>query len=108
MAILSFYNGKVYTLKRKLQSLFNSDNIYNFHNDYIDIALNSVDKFQGQEADIVYLSMVQTKKDGFLDSVNRVNVALTRAKEKIIVFGNANYFRTKSKADFLKFIFKED
>lgn len=108
LAILSFYNGQVYALRRKLQSLFNCGNIYNFHNEYMDIALNSVDKFQGQEADIVYLSMVQTKKDGFLDSVNRVNVALTRAKEKIIVFGNVNYFRTKSKADFLKFIFKED
>ena len=108
LAILSFYNGQVYSLRRKLQSLFNCNNIYNFHNEYMDLALNSVDKFQGQEADIVYLSMVQTKKDGFLDSVNRVNVALTRAKEKIIVFGNANYFRTKSKADFLKFIFKED
>lgn len=108
MAILSFYNGQVYALRKKLQSLFGCNNIYNFHNEYMDIALNSVDKFQGQEADIVYLSMVQTKKDGFLDSVNRVNVALTRAKEKIIVFGNANYFKTKSKSDFLKFIFQED
>lgn len=108
MAILSFYNGQVFTLRRRLQSLFGCSNIYNFHNEYLDLVLNSVDKIQGQEADIVYLSMVQTKKDGFLDSVNRVNVALTRAKEKIIVFGNANYFKTKSKSEFLKFIFKED
>ena len=108
IAILSFYNGQVFAIRKKLQSIFNCMNIYNFHNEYLDISLNSVDKFQGQEADIVYLSMVQTKKDGFLDSVNRVNVALTRAKEKIIIFGNVNYFKTKSKSDFLKFIFKED
>lgn len=108
MAILSFYNGQVYAIRKRLQSLFGCSNIYNFHNEYLDIALNSVDKFQGQEADIVYLSMVQNNRDGFLDSVNRVNVALTRAKEKIIIFGNANYFRTKSKSKFLNYIFKEE
>jgi superfamily I DNA and/or RNA helicase len=36
-----------------------------------------VDKFQGHEADIVFLSMVQTKRVGFMDNPNRLNVAIT-------------------------------
>ena len=50
--------------------------------------------------------MVQTNKVGFLDSVNRVNVAITRAREKIIVFGHKEFFLKQEQSEFLRLIFK--
>ena len=110
IAILSFYNGPIVMLRKKLQDLFKQKVNYNFHGENIDVALNTVDKFQGQEADVVYLSTVrggQTKTMGFLDSVNRVNVALTRAKEKVIVFGDKPCFMRLDDTERLKQVFKE-
>lgn len=106
IAILAFYNGQVVKLRHELNSLFNSTAKFNFKNQYVHVSLNTVDKFQGQEADIVYLSMVQTNKVGFLDSVNRVNVAITRAREKIIVFGHKDFFLEQTQSPFLNYIFK--
>ena len=75
--------------------------------DNVHVALNTVDKFQGQEADIVYLSMVQNNRVGFLDSISRVNVAITRAKEKIIIFGDKEFFQKQDHSELLNKLFKE-
>lgn len=109
IAILTFYNGQVNYLRELLMKFFGSSNKYNYSKDNIRVSLNTVDKFQGQEADIVYLSMVQSRRMGFLDSINRVNVGLTRAKEKIIVFGNKEFFTSdkQEQSDMLKKVFKE-
>ena len=107
IAVLSFYNNQVFALRKELQKIFMSDKLFNFYNDDVHVSLNSVDRFQGQEADVVYLSMVQNCRLGFLDSVSRVNVAITRAKEKIIIFGDQNYFtHTQKESDFLLDIFR--
>lgn len=105
IAILSFYNGQVINLRNKLQTRFKSRNKFNFKFSNVRITLNTVDKFQGQEADIVYLSMVQNNKVGFLDSVNRMNVAITRAKNKIVVFGNRKFFKEQKRSILLQQIF---
>ena len=106
IAVLSFYNHQVYALRKELQKIFDSNKLFNFYNDDVHVSLNSVDRFQGQEADIVYLSMVQNSKLGFLDSISRVNVAITRAKEKIVIFGDKHFFAKKQKeSDFLRDIF---
>ncbi|CAD7965409.1 unnamed protein product [Amoebophrya sp. A120] len=52
------------------------------------ITCSTIDGFQGSEADIVLLSLVRTKRLGFLTDKRRMNVALTRAKEMVVVFGN--------------------
>lgn len=107
IGILAFYNGQVIDLRKKLKKLFNTQNNFNFFNDQVHVSLNSVDRFQGQEADVIYLSMVQNDKVGFLDSINRVNVAITRAKEQIIIFGDKNFFASKqTHSELLKEIFK--
>lgn len=109
IAILTFYNRQVVNLRKELQVFFNAKVNFNFHNEYLDVTLNSVDKFQGQEADIVYLSMVQNDRVGFLDSVNRVNVAITRAKEKIIIFGDRKFYRSRQQhSELLQKLFKEN
>lgn len=46
--------------------------------------------------------MVQNKRDGFLDSPNRLNVAVTRAKFQLVIIGSYDYFLTKSKSNELK------
>jgi len=66
------------------------------------IRLCSVDRFQGHEADVVFLSMSQTKRDGFLDNPNRLNVAITRAKFQLVIFGKYEYFSEKSSSDDLR------
>lgn len=108
LAVLTFYNGQVFLLRKKLQKRFKSQNKFNFKEGNVKISLNNVDKFQGQEADIVYLSMVQNDRVGFLDSVNRMNVAITRAKDKIILFGNENFFKKQTDSELLNQIYKHD
>ena len=66
------------------------------------IRLCSVDRFQGHEADIVFLSMSQTDRDGFLDNPNRLNVSITRAKFQMLIFGKYEYFSKYSRSDDLR------
>ena len=68
----------------------------------INIRLHTVDKFQGHEADIVFLSMSQTQRDGFLDNPNRLNVGITRAKFQLVIFGDYQYFSQRSKSEDLR------
>lgn len=58
----------------------------------VEIVCGTVDRFQGREADLVMLSMRNTRRVGFLDSPNRLNVAVTRARQQLVVFGNHGYF----------------
>jgi len=56
------------------------------------IAINTVDSFQGQERDIVYLSMTRSNSDGiigFLSDIRRMNVAMTRARKKLVIIGDS-------------------
>jgi len=66
------------------------------------IRLHSVDRFQGHEADVVFLSMSRTDRDGFLDNPNRLNVAITRAKFQLLIFGKYEYFSKFSRSEDLK------
>lgn len=56
------------------------------------IAIKTVDGFQGQERDIICISLVRSndlREIGFLNDVRRMNVALTRAKKKLVVIGDS-------------------
>ncbi|MGN1262932.1 MAG: ATP-binding protein, partial [Prevotella sp.] len=57
------------------------------------ISVNTVDGFQGQERDIVIISMVRANDSGdigFLRDLRRMNVAITRARMKLIIIGDAS------------------
>jgi len=56
------------------------------------LVVNSSDRFQGQEADVVFLSLRNGSRIGFLDSPSRMNVAITRSRELRIIVGNHSYF----------------
>jgi len=56
------------------------------------ISVNTIDSFQGQERDVVYISMTRSNPDsviGFLSDVRRMNVAMTRARKKLVVIGDS-------------------
>ena len=56
------------------------------------IAINTIDGFQGQERDVVFISLVRSNDDGkigFLSDLRRMNVAMTRARMKLVIIGAA-------------------
>ena len=72
-----------------LRRLSNKPKEYKFFEmDKVDITLSTVDKFQGDEAYMVLLSFTKATKKAHYNSPNRLNVALTRARFKLIMYGN--------------------
>ena len=56
------------------------------------ITINTVDAFQGQERDVIAISFVRSNEKaevGFLGDIRRTNVAMTRAKKKLIMMGDS-------------------
>ena len=53
----------------------------------------TIDRFQGHEADLVFISFVKSYPTSFLLSTNRLNVALTRAKYQCFLVGNRDALR---------------
>lgn len=57
------------------------------------IQVHTIDSFQGQEKDIIYISLTRANSNqqiGFLSDIRRMNVAMTRAKKKLIVIGDSS------------------
>jgi ATP-dependent RNA/DNA helicase IGHMBP2 len=71
------------------------------------ISINTIDSFQGQERDIVYISLTRSNADnkiGFLSEVRRMNVAMTRARKKLVVIGDsATLSQYSFYADFIEY-----
>lgn len=83
IAILSPYREQVYLIKRQLRR--------DAALERLGIEVNTVDGIQGREKSIVFLSTVRgknAKSIGFVRDDRRMNVALTRAKHSVIIFGN--------------------
>ncbi len=100
VAVLTFYKGQERCLRDHLKKFTDDDQKHSrFEKDGVKIKLATVDFFQGQEADIVFLSMVNTNRDGFLDSPNRLNVAITRARYQLVIVGYHEYFAERSSAE---------
>jgi ATP-dependent RNA/DNA helicase IGHMBP2 len=86
IAIISPYREQVLLMQEML--LQNSE-LMKYKNS---ISVNTIDSFQGQERDIVYISMTRSNADGvvgFLSDTRRMNVAMTRARKKLIVIGDS-------------------
>lgn len=57
------------------------------------ITINTVDGFQGQERDVILISLVRANEEGqigFLNDLRRMNVAMTRARMKLIILGDVS------------------
>ena len=85
VGIISPYQGQI----RLLRKMVKQDSYWKPFRSLISI--NTVDGFQGQERDIIVISMVrsnETGKVGFLRDLRRMNVAITRARMKLIIIGD--------------------
>ncbi|NLD47794.1 MAG: hypothetical protein GX660_11445 [Clostridiaceae bacterium] len=88
VAIIAPYKHQVFMLRKFLQTESLSS---------LDINIDSVDGFQGKECDVVIFSLTRTVGSfRFLADVRRLNVALSRARDRIIVIGNLDYATNNS------------
>ena len=58
----------------------------------VDLTINTIDAFQGQERDVIYISLVRSNERGeigFLQDYRRMNVAMTRARKKLVIIGDS-------------------
>lgn len=94
--IISPYRAQVQYLKKLIKK-------YEFFKPYRRlISVNTVDGFQGQERDVILISLVRSNDEGqigFLKDLRRMNVAMTRARMKLIILGNKD---TMTKHPFYK------
>ena len=85
VGIISPYRAQVQLLRRMLMK-------WEFFKPFRrQISVNTVDGFQGQERDVIVISLVRSNDDGqigFLRDLRRMNVAITRARMKLIILGN--------------------
>jgi ATP-dependent RNA/DNA helicase IGHMBP2 len=83
VAIITPYKHQVLMLRKLLQT----ESLRN-----LDINIDSVDGFQGKECDVVIFSITRTVGSfRFLADERRLNVALSRARDKLIIIGNLDY-----------------
>ncbi|MGB8194443.1 MAG: AAA domain-containing protein [Chitinophagaceae bacterium] len=86
IAVISPYKKQIEVLKEFISASSSLQEISSH------ISINTIDSFQGQERDIVYISMTRSNTDniiGFLSDVRRMNVAMTRARKKLVVIGDS-------------------
>ncbi len=104
ITVLTFYSGQERLIRKELQKFFNTrkGRYFRYPNKNISIELCVVDRFQGHEADVVFLSFVQTNQTGFLNSVNRLNVAITRAKYQLVIFGKYYFYEKRVNSKLLR------
>lgn len=86
IGIISPYRQQIVLLKEQMQ---HSSFLKDYENK---ITINTIDSFQGQERDIVYISLTRSNAEsriGFLSEIRRMNVAMTRARKKLVVIGDS-------------------
>ncbi|MFO0963746.1 MAG: AAA domain-containing protein [Phycisphaerales bacterium] len=94
VAVLSFYRAQERMLRERLRERFRSRQARHLLEISVSnrpvcvIKLCTVDRFQGQEADFVLLSIANDHSTVFLESLNRLNVAITRARYLLTIVGN--------------------
>ncbi|MBP7808646.1 MAG: AAA family ATPase [Bacteroidia bacterium] len=102
VGIIAGYRGQVNLLKDKINlAKYKSFEIINKEGRAESlIEINTVDKFQGAERDIIIYDVVKSSKGptniGFLDDYRRINVALSRVKRLLIIVGDSEYIMKRA------------
>ena len=98
-AVLTFYRGQEREVRLHLRKWTKQDRAMRHfargpkHRPWLRIELCTVDRFQGHEADLVLISFARPHPTSFLESPNRLNVALTRARYQRVVIGDRQAMR---------------
>lgn len=95
IGVITFYGAQIKKIRECIQKIQKTDTT---HLESLELRYNTVDKFQGMERDIVIVSFVRTGKRvrDFVRNYNRINVAISRAKELLIIIGNAEVYQNYS------------
>lgn len=96
IGIISPYRGQVEVLKEQMSHAPALADLAP------QISINTIDSFQGQERDVIYVSLTRSNpesKIGFLADIRRMNVAMTRARKKLVIVGDG---ATLSSLEFYK------
>jgi ATP-dependent RNA/DNA helicase IGHMBP2 len=86
VAVISPYSEQVRLLK---EQMVNTPALQTYAGQ---ISVNTIDSFQGQERDIVLISLTRSNPEGiigFLSDIRRMNVAMTRARKKLVIIGDS-------------------
>ncbi len=86
IALISPYSHQVEALKQAVLHMPEFDEVRAF------VSVNTIDSFQGQEREAVFISMTRSNAEGivgFLSDTRRMNVAMTRARKKLVVVGDS-------------------
>ena len=94
IGVISFYGEQVKRIDRLIQQQVNLS--------HLTFRTGTVDKFQGMEMDVILLSMVRNNQEkngdiGFANDYRRLNVALSRARELLVLVGSSNMFTKRAK-----------
>lgn len=110
LQILSPYNDQLDTIRSEIESAKTKGRLSHMFAPPFDLREGkrlgaTVDEFQGSEADIVIVSLVRNnglvpwKSIGFLKEPNRMNVLLSRARQKLVIVGSWDFFDSRCSAD---------
>jgi superfamily I DNA and/or RNA helicase len=92
IGIISPYSAQVNLFRNRIKE-------YRYFDDFLShklISMKTIDGFQGQERDIIAISLVRSNREariGFLSDYRRINVAMTRARKKLLLIGNSSTLR---------------
>lgn len=93
-AVLTFYRGQEREMRNQLRRWVGQHNAMRHflrgprQRPHLSIDLSTVDRFQGHEADLVIITLASARATSFLESPNRLNVALTRARYQRVIVGD--------------------
>lgn len=103
VGIISFYGDQI----QRIKSLVDDE----IQTEHLRFRIGTVDRFQGMESDIILASFVRNHQNpqddiGFLNEYRRLNVALSRAKELLIITGSSAMFTRRAKSNRTRTRFK--
>lgn len=94
VAVITPYSGQKNLLRERLKGIAATTDSVSFTLGSLSIVVDTVDSFQGSEADIVFYSTVRTKGSlRFLLDKKRLNVACSRAKKHLVFFGHQRFLQ---------------
>ncbi|GAB4320919.1 MAG: hypothetical protein Kow0069_25030 [Promethearchaeota archaeon] len=104
VGIIAAYRAQVLEIRKATRGLASTKFGPEIVEAFVDnLAVDTVDRFQGKERELVFISLVDSNRQGEISSVvsdlRRLNVSVTRARKKVVVVGNVNTLTARRESD---------